>query len=322
VKEAKLLTGEVLQTPHDPDVTYSGHKGQGYAVLLAETCAPENPVQLITHYAVERACDSDADRVVPTLTALAARDLRPTTLLGDTTFGSVENVVACAQQGVELLAPQAGTAAPLPPVGTGRVQETEFTVQLVPTQPPSTCPEAVEALRTILRTSPAKKPVALLQLPAGACPTCPRRVWCAHLPLVNGTTVVLVELRENLPPRRRAAEQTDVFQTAYRRRAGIEGTNSELKRPHGLGTLRVRGKPRVELAVGFRVMACNLKRMLKQVGDTRRGRQNGKKMSDNAHISTLSLFFAPRIASKSFLREICANFLVCHTVLSTAYCGG
>jgi hypothetical protein len=315
VKEANELTGAVLQTPHDPDVTYSGHKGPGYAVLLAETCAAENAVQLITHYAVERACDSDADRVVPTLTALQARDLRPTTLLGDTTFGSVENVVASAQQGVALLAPQPGSATPVTPTETGGVRETDFTVQLVPSQPPSTCPCEVEAIRTILRTPPADTPVALLELPAGACPACPRRAWCAHLPLATGTTMVLVELTENLPSRRRAVEQTDAFQDAYRRRAGIEGTNSELKRPHGLGVLRVRGKPRVELAVGFRVMACNLKRMLKQLGNTRRQGQNVSKLSDNAHMSTLFSFFAPVIAVNSFFREMCAMFLVCHAVV-------
>ena len=43
-----LWEGAVLQTPHDPGVTYSGHKGQGYEVLIAETCDPENAVQLLT----------------------------------------------------------------------------------------------------------------------------------------------------------------------------------------------------------------------------------------------------------------------------------
>ena len=35
-------------SPSDPDATYDAHKGQGYQVQIAETCSPENEVQLIT----------------------------------------------------------------------------------------------------------------------------------------------------------------------------------------------------------------------------------------------------------------------------------
>ena len=45
-------------------------------------------------------------------------------------------------------------------------------------------------------------------------------------------------------------------------RSGIEATNSELKRGHGLGRLRVRRRKRVELAVCLKVLACNLKRFI------------------------------------------------------------
>jgi hypothetical protein len=269
-KEAKTLTGTVMQTPHDPAVTYSGHKGQGYAVLLAETCDPENAVQLITHFAVDPACESDADRVAPTLEALAERAILPETLLADTSFGSVENVAACARQGVELIAPQPGTGGTADAAATLAVRDADFTVHLVPSQPPSTCPGGGAALRTVVRDDPEEGPVALLVMPAASCAACPRRGWCPGLAMDSGDLLVMIALTENLPPHRRAVEQTEAFRTAYRPRAGIEGTNSELKRGHGLGTLRVRGARRVEIAVGFRVMACNLKRMLKHLVDTRR----------------------------------------------------
>ena len=45
-------------------------------------------------------------------------------------------------------------------------------------------------------------------------------------------------------------------------RAGVEATNSELKRTHGLGHLRVRGAPAVQLAVYLKALACNVKRMV------------------------------------------------------------
>ena len=48
LKDPKQVSADSLQSPHDPDVTYSGHKGQGYEVQVAETCH-EEATQLITH---------------------------------------------------------------------------------------------------------------------------------------------------------------------------------------------------------------------------------------------------------------------------------
>ena len=44
----KQVSADSLQSPHDPDVTYSGHKGKGYEVQVAKTCHEENATQLIT----------------------------------------------------------------------------------------------------------------------------------------------------------------------------------------------------------------------------------------------------------------------------------
>ena len=37
---------------HDPDVTYSGHKGKGYEVQVTETCHLEKAVEMITNVEV------------------------------------------------------------------------------------------------------------------------------------------------------------------------------------------------------------------------------------------------------------------------------
>ena len=60
--------------------------------------------------------------------------------------------------------------------------------------------------------------------------------------------------------RRRRAESDGQWRKRYGLRAGIEGTNSELKRRHGLGRLQVRGGERVRLAVYLKALACNVKR--------------------------------------------------------------
>ena len=59
---------------------------------------------------------------------------------------------------------------------------------------------------------------------------------------------------------RRREQATEVFRERYRRRSGIEGTNSGLKRRLGLGRLRVRGRPRVFQAIYLKVAGWNILR--------------------------------------------------------------
>jgi len=62
--------------------------------------------------------------------------------------------------------------------------------------------------------------------------------------------------------RRWIADANEEWRKRYAVRAGVERMNSELKRRHGLGHLRVRGGRRVRLAVYLNALACNIKRMI------------------------------------------------------------
>jgi hypothetical protein len=96
------------------------------------------------------------------------------------------------------------------------------------------------------------------------CEACPEYGRCpARYSASRGGYVMRVDLvARNLELRRRT-EAGEEFGQRYAIRAGIEATNSELKRKHGLGKLRVRGKPRVELAMNLKALSCNIKRMLR-----------------------------------------------------------
>ena len=60
LKEPREVRSSSMQTPHDPGVTYSGHKGKGYEVQVSETCEEGNAVQVITHVEVTPSSGSDA----------------------------------------------------------------------------------------------------------------------------------------------------------------------------------------------------------------------------------------------------------------------
>ena len=111
LKEPKEISGTSLQSPHDPDATY-GHKGKGYEAQLAETCVADNPYQVITEVGVTGAHASDQHVTVPLVEGLIARGLAPEVMLADTGFGSGENIAACADMGVELVARVQDPSAP------------------------------------------------------------------------------------------------------------------------------------------------------------------------------------------------------------------
>jgi hypothetical protein len=65
VKPAKEVNSDPLQTPHDAGVTYSGRKGKGQEVQVAETCGNGDKPGMITYAEVTRSCDSDENVTVP-----------------------------------------------------------------------------------------------------------------------------------------------------------------------------------------------------------------------------------------------------------------
>lgn len=264
LKEPGEISSDTLQTPHDPDVTYSGHKGKGYEVQVCETTHEDNEVEIITEVRVTDSCGSDANETIPTIDNLKDRGLQPEELVADTTFGSAENAVAAARLGTELVSPVGGSSPPLEnstnhPAVTP-FTNSDFSVDLTG-ESPATCPAGHEAIRVDEHPRTDRK--VRLTFERSCCDNCPMFRQCCPKPdLKEENYVVDVDLvAANLEQRRRS-EADGSFRKRYATRAGIEATNSELKRRHGLGRLRVRRRTRVELLVRLKATACNVKRMV------------------------------------------------------------
>ena len=88
LREAKEVRSSSMQTPHDPEVTYSGHKGKGYEVQVSETCEEGNAVQVITHVEVTPSSGGDAGVTVGVIDRLRERGIGPSELWCDTSYGS------------------------------------------------------------------------------------------------------------------------------------------------------------------------------------------------------------------------------------------
>lgn len=256
LKAKHNVTGSSLQSPHDPDATYSGHKGKGYSVQVSETCGPDNETQIITHVSVTDACVSDAQATMPVLGDLDERDMRPDELVADTLYGSAENAMAAEAMRTELVSPVGGSTAPEDTAT--KLSAADFEMDAEGT---GRCPAGHAA--DTQQVPNARSQRVLLGFVQATCAACPLRSYCPvtwHAP--TQTYTVRIYPRASHLARRRRAQTGATFRERYAIRAGIEATNSELKRGHGLGHLRVRGRPRVVLATYLKALSCNIKRMV------------------------------------------------------------
>ena len=251
--------GNVVQNPSDPEATYDGHKGSGYQVQIAETCHPDNEVQLVSAALPQTAVASDTAALPQVLDQLEGDQLLPESLLADALYGSDDNVEEAAGYGVELVAPTKEGARPA-----------EADHAAGPDEPLSLDDFAIDEAVETVQWCPAghtpegsvfdeRRGKTTTTMPVAACSQCP---WFARCPVrvVRGVYRLEHTAKQRRLAARRREEQTDAFQDRYRRRAGLEGTNSGVKRRTGLGRLRVRGQPHVFSETLLRLAGWNILR--------------------------------------------------------------
>jgi len=279
LKDPKEISGASLQSPHDPDATY-GHKGKGYEAQVVETCVEENPYQVVTHVEINGANESDQHATVPVVEKLAEKGLAPEELEADTGYGSGENIVACAVVGVKLVAPVQDPASPEKvdprwepaaeaPAPTPCADSPASAVDSEPLGLDAFRFNATfdEATACPAEHAPIRQEVLDGSVPYKAtfdgerCRGCPLAGRCpTRVEARTGNRVLNWRDVKAATATRQREQRETAFKEAYKIRSGIESTMEELKGRHGARDLRVRRRPRVELAVTFKVMALNVKR--------------------------------------------------------------
>lgn len=248
--------GACLQNPSDPQATYDGIKGQGYQLQISETCSLDNDVQLITGVLPQTAAEPDANALVPLLEKLQEQERLPEEMLADTAYGGDENVQAAAKLGVEVISPvagrgrAAGTDAEAAPLTIDDFAHHERTGKV------EACPTGRVPLQTV---HDARSDTTTVHMAPEDCGSCPHRQQCPIERGREGYTLSFTGKQRRLAERR-SEEATTVFRERYARRAGLESTNSGLKRRLGLGRLRVRGFKAVQHALYLKAAGWNLLR--------------------------------------------------------------
>jgi hypothetical protein len=245
-----------LQSPADPDVTY-GHKGKGYETQLTETCAEENPFQAVTSVSVHGANESDQHQVEPALEQIERTcGKAPEEMDADSGYASGKNILLAEEHGTELVTPIGSKG----PASLMRLED--FTLEESGERVVQ-CPMGQQPVEH--RPSGGGKAI-LVCFDAVVCKKCVLRNICLTNRRRQHRVLRLVP-EDVAVARRRVEQETPAFKERYKMRSGIEATNSELKRSHRLGKLRVRRRPRVALSVRLKVLGLNIKRYVAHLTD-------------------------------------------------------
>jgi hypothetical protein len=230
---------------------------------------------MITDYEVHGAARSDKGKALSVVERLDAAGLKPEILLADGGYPSVPSAFKIAEQGIEFMTPVNRVRLAGDVVGRDLF---EFDPKGLAIK----CPMAHapidhrimsgnnttrRSLHAIFDGKTCRSCVMLDRCPARAPNH--RDKGCQPRDTVgNFRLEITPELR--LRDHMYAIQQTTEWKDRYRIRAGIEATNSELKRAHGIGRLRVRRWTKVCFAVACKLTACNIKRWAKAYRALRR----------------------------------------------------
>lgn len=250
----KNTGGNRVQNPSDPDATYGGRKGPGYQIQLSETCSAENDVQLILAALPQTACERDEAALEPILEQLEQRDVLPEEMSADTAYGSDDNVQLAAAHGVELIAPVPGCPPTVPSPNALSIDDFALDER---TGHVDACPQSHTPLR-VERDVEAGKTV--VEMSAEVCQGCPLLDLCPIRKTRSGKYEVEFTDKEQRLDARRREQATDVFAERYATRAGVESTNSGLKRRLGMKKLRVRGRGSVFRQLYHKIAGWNMLR--------------------------------------------------------------
>jgi hypothetical protein len=275
IKEPKHISSESLQNPSDPDSTYSGHKGQGYQVQIMETFSAtqdkkekEQTLNLITHVAVEKACEHDSHALMPAIQDTHGRGLGPKTVLADTLYGGDDNKQSAKEEQVDLVSPafKGGNS-------TG-MNLSDFTYD--DNGYVTACPAGYNPVKVGFKKK-TNRYNARFEL--NQCSGCPHVAKC---PIQSGRKNYYLRYtaKDQRLAVRRIFENSKEFIDIYRWRAGVEGTMSQYDALTGVKNLRVRGFTAVQFCATLKAAGLNLLR----AAAVRRARYRAKTASSGSFL--------------------------------------
>ena len=248
-KSSKKISPDSLQNPTDPDATYrkKGKKKHiGYSANIVEKFDDKN--RMIEGYDLQKNTYSDQKFAQDAIDKLPVEKDGVTALVDGAYFS--EEIAKCAKaKGIKMV--------PTNLVGGGKnnngdkfeIDEKEHLVKA--------CPSGHQPI-----TSKFKERSYRAHFDKKHCSNCPFRKDC---PVIEQKKSYLFKVSEKTLHRCRLITKmgTSEYQDLARKRAGIEGVSSVLRRRYRVDHLPVRGLVRAKVYLGVKISAINCKRLIK-----------------------------------------------------------
>lgn len=295
LKTGQELNSSSIQSPDDQEATYRRAKGKsarGYLVNLAETCDPDNQVQLIVSVQVEANNRDDAGLLAEVLPALHERTGFDT-LYTDGNYNSpeVDELLRQKQAALIQTAIRSGQSTP-EQMDLARFiwekNEEGWPVKL-------TCPHGQ---RVDVTCNTDDHFVAYFD--QTVCADCPFKDACPSSPLQRQAKHVLyIRKCTFFTALRRQAMQAQ-RSTGRNPRAAVEATMRSIKHPFRQGKLPVRGKIRMSMMLVASATMTNIRRI---------GRYEAQKGQDSSDSPSVFSFLGHLLAFVSGWQPTSAHSL-------------
>jgi hypothetical protein len=261
-KPAKEISSGSLQNPADDTATFRHKNGGNYhgAILnIAETCHPDNPVQLLTDISLHTNNTPDETILVERIPDLKERTGLDQ-LITDGGYSGEKAESACQQESVTLVPTE---------VKGRKLEEDEIALAQfkIEANQVITCPAGQSPLN---QTYEPEKGHHIVHFATAICSACSQREKCLARSGKRFFSLIYND-RQLLLSRRREQLGEESYRSLCNLRPAVEGTISQFKRKTRNGKLRIRLNPRIHNATILMGIGINFSRLLAYYRKTQSG---------------------------------------------------
>jgi hypothetical protein len=253
LKPAKEISSGSLQNPADDTATFRNKNGENYhgdILNVAETCHPDNPVQILTDISLFTNNTTDETILINQISNLKERTGLDQ-LITDGGFSGEKAESACQQESVTLIPTEVKGRK----LGEDEIALAQFKVEA---NQVITCPAGQAPLD---QTYQPEKEHHIVHFATAICSACPQRENCLARPGKRFFSLIYND-RQLLLSRRRQQLGEESYRILCNYRPAVEGTVSQFKRKTRNGKLRIRMTNRIHNAVILMAIGINFRRLL------------------------------------------------------------
>jgi transposase len=251
-----------IVSPYDQEARSSRKRDTiwlGYKVHLTESC-DQDPAcpHLITQVETTPATLQDSEVLAPLHEHLRAKGLSPAEHYVDQGYASGPELVRQARLGTQLIGPVGQDPS------WQQCAQSGYAVQDFALDWPrqvATCPQGQQSVGWTQPLDRQQHPTVVIRFATATCRSCPVRAQCTHGQGARTLTLRPPEVHAALLERR-AVQRSPAFVQQYARRAGIEGTLSQVLRTMRLRRTPYQGLPKTHLHHVAIAAGLNLKRIV------------------------------------------------------------